>query len=308
SGPPLAEDDQEQFVSQFLDLFGQELAQHGGQSVAQPDGGLIAVFGDNHVREDDAHRAVTAALAIGRQRDEATRLLADLGSVLTTRIGIHRGFVSRRERSDERMPIAGETVATARRLAEVAPLNAILATADAVEGLSDWLAIQPFTKLTLQGRARPVEAHEVLGTMRAASGGDSRAFVGRDVALADLRDAFGAAGAGTAPTVLAMTGAPGIGKTRLVSEFLARLGVEVGDELQVLRVQPPPRVSYGLWTSLFEEILARAARGHNGKDRGGEVLDMLAAALDPERGALLLQQRTLLDGLIGRDAIEFTGG
>src|SRR5207244_3236657 len=97
-----------------------------------------------------------------RRRDQAAPLLTDIGAVLTTRIGLHRGFVSRRSGAHARMPIGGETIGLARRLAEGAPLNGIVATGDAIEGLLDWLVVQPFTRLTVPGHARAVEVHEVL--------------------------------------------------------------------------------------------------------------------------------------------------
>ena len=300
SGPTLSADDREQLTSQFLDLFGSELAQQGAHVIAQPDGGLIGVFGGEHVREDDAERAIAAALAIRAQREESSWLLADLDATLSLQIGVHRGWVSQRARSGAGMPLGGETIGIARRLAENAPLNAILATSDAIDRQRDWLAVQPLTKLMVPGRGRPVEAHEVLGTMRKASGPEPLAFVGRDRALAALDDAFGSAASASSATVVAITGEPGVGKTRLVSEFLARAAPPPGDGgMCLLRVQPLSRVSYGVWAALVEDMLAGVAALQGGA-HGTASVDALASALDAERGALLLQQRPIVDWLLGR--------
>ncbi len=310
-GPPLTEDDEEQLVTQFLDLFEHELSQQGARVAAQPEGGLVAVFGDDHIQEDDAERAVAAALAVGRRRDQAAPLLTDIGVVLTTRIGLNRGFVTRRGGVDSRLPNSAETTGLARRLADAAPINGVVATSDAIEGLRDWLVVQPFTRLAVPGRSHAVEVHEVLaaGPQVAAAGHGSLPFVGRDAALAMLRIAFEATVARTGtPTVVAVTGAPGIGKTRLVGEFLGRLNAEFGDDRHVLRVQPPTRMSYGLWGSVLAGLLARVRGVDRAHQETEAAFTALAALLPADRRELLLQQRAVVDALIGRGADDPEGG
>ncbi len=329
-GELLIADDQEQLMAQFLDLFSQELSQHGAQVAGQPDAGLVGVFGDERLREDDAERAMAAALSIDRRRVEANLLLTDIGYAVATRIGVHRGFVARRAGADARMPIAGDTIGLARRLSEGAPLNGIVASADAVDGLRDWLLLQPFTRLKIPGRAHAVEVHEVLGTATEGWGGQSdtfgptldarsaaagqipkwgaRVFVGRDEALAQLRDVFARMTARPErPDVVAVTGAPGMGKTRLVGEFLARLGGESRSSAPVVRVQPPPRVSYGLWGSLLELLIGRVASLDANGGGADAAFGALVAALDGERRELLVQQRGVVDLLVGRGVEEFAG-
>jgi tetratricopeptide (TPR) repeat protein len=310
NGPPLTEDDEEQLLGQFVELFEHELSQHGARVVAQPDNSLVAIFGDRRVQEDDAERAVAAALSIGRRRDQAGPLLADIGVVLTTRIGLNRGFLTRRGGADARLAYGGETIGLARRLAESAPINGVVATSDAIEGLHDWLVVQPFTRLVVPGRPRAVEVHELLasGPQVAAPGQAPLPFVGRDAELATLRGAFEAsiANAGM-PGVVAVTGGPGIGKTRLVGEFLARLNGELGDDRHVLRVQPPARVSYGLWGSLLDVLLARVRALEPGCRDADTAFTALAALLPGDRGELLRQQRTVVSGLIGRGVDELGG-
>ena len=306
SGPPLSVEDRDQLLSQFLDLFGQVLSDHGARVVGQPDGGLVGVFGGEHVREDDAEQAIAAALALGARRDEASALLADLGSTLTTRVGIHRGFVPQRARTDAPLPVGGETFDLAHRVSERAPLNGILATGDAVEGLRERLAVRPFARLTLPGRPRPVETCEVIGTAR---GGEAAGppFIGREAALVALRDALDAAAEGDAPVVAVVSGPPGIGKSRLIRHFLADLEGRSGGLLTSVRVEFPARVSYGLWASLVAEILARIDETTN-LDRGERTaIDVLAAALDEDRGALLRRQGAIIDNLAGRGGDDFAG-
>ena len=330
-GEMLTANDEEQLMAPFLELFAQELTQQGAVVSIQPDAGLVAVFGDERVREDDAERATAAALAIGRRRVEANVLLTDLGYALTTRIGLHRGFVPRRTGTDARLPLAGETIGLAKRLSESASMNSIVGTSDVIDGLRDWLRLQPFGRLKTPGRDRSVEVMEVLGTTGAAwgsraediaSAGHERTaassgpvagtgagpFVGRTGELALLHAAHDRACAQRdASVVVAVTGGPGMGKTRLVGEFLSRLG-GASDLPQVMRVQPPPRVSYGLWGALLEVVIDRV---RSLGDPGGDVdsaFGRLASALEGESRELLQQQRRVVDLLLGRGVEEFGSG
>jgi tetratricopeptide (TPR) repeat protein len=326
----LPADDEEQLIAQFLDLLGRELAQQGAHVTTQPDAGLIGIFGSDRLREDDAERAVAAALGIGRRRGEASLLLAELGCTLTTRIGLHRGFVSRRSDEGSQPSLVGETIGLARRLSEGAPLNGIVGTVDVLDGLRDWLVLRPFARIKFPGRTRPVEAREVLGTTGtgwgSAAGGRPLAnpapaaqdgpadrpgaspFVGRDAAMEGLRHAFHEASAGTSlPTLVAVTGPPGMGKTRLDAEFFARQASEARHVSEVLWVQPPPRVSYGLWGSLLEKVLARvAALGPSGAGTDA-AFAALVGALDGERSGQLRQQRAIVDLLTGSGVDDMAG-
>jgi tetratricopeptide (TPR) repeat protein len=77
----------------------------------------------------------------------------------------------------------------------------------------------------------------------------------------------------------------------------------------VLRAQPLPRVSYGVWAALLEEMLASVAAPSEGGAGGRAIpLEVLADALDGERRELLLQQRAIVDRLLGRSADEPGGG
>ena len=158
-------------MAQFLDLFGHELSQQGAHVVAQPDAGLLGVFGGQRLQEDDAERAVASALGIDRRRAEANLLLADVGCELTTRTGLHRGFVSKRAGADAPLQIGGETIGLARSLSESAPINGTVGTGDALDGLKDWLRLQPFTRLRVPERSRSLDVYEILGTIRGLARG-----------------------------------------------------------------------------------------------------------------------------------------
>ena len=134
-------------------------------------------------------------------------------------------------------------------------------------------------------------------------------FVGRDEPLTRLRDVFTQRpGHPDTPAVVAITGAPGLGKTRLVDEFLARLDAESRHPTEVLRVQPPARVSYGLWGALLEALLERVASLDPAGGDADAAFAALAGTLDGEPREQFLSQRAVVDLLVGRDVDDRAAG
>ena len=125
--------------------------------------GIMAVFGAPVAHEDDAERAVRAALAMQRA---VRRVLDDErggGAPLGLRVGLNTGEVVAGMQAALEYTVIGDTVNTAARLADAAAIGAVYAgarTAAATRRVASWRQLRP---LRLKGKREPVEAYELLG-------------------------------------------------------------------------------------------------------------------------------------------------
>jgi class 3 adenylate cyclase/tetratricopeptide (TPR) repeat protein len=202
------------------------LERHGGTVEKFVGDAVMAVFGLPQAHEDDALRAVRAALemqsAVGRLNSSlAERDVPEL----RIRIGINTGEVVTGE--GVATLATGDAVNTAKRLEEAAGGGDILignVTERLVRHATQLEAVSP---VEAKGKRAPVEAWRVLG---AVAGADSFArrwdtpLVGRSRELGVLRDELTAGAEGRECRLVTVIGTAGVGKTRLVSELVAEVG------------------------------------------------------------------------------------
>ncbi|HET6214855.1 MAG TPA: adenylate/guanylate cyclase domain-containing protein, partial [Micromonosporaceae bacterium] len=185
--------------------------------------GIMAVFGAPVAHEDDAERAVRAALAMQRA---VRRVLDDErggGAPLGLRVGLNTGEVVAGIQAALEYTVIGDTVNTAARLADAAAIGAVYAgapTASATRRVASWRQLRP---LRLKGKREPVEAYELLGPRDAPgtrSGlGDEAPFVGREAELGRVVGRLVEVVDRDEPRVLVLTAEAGLGKTRFAAEF-----------------------------------------------------------------------------------------
>ncbi|MEV4495108.1 adenylate/guanylate cyclase domain-containing protein [Micromonospora arborensis] len=195
--------------------------------------GIMAVFGAPVAHEDDAERAVRAALSMQRA---VRRVLDDErggGAPLGLRVGLNTGDVIAGIQAAIEYTVIGDTVNTAARLADAAAVGAVYAggrTVAATRHVSSWRALRP---LRLKGKREPVEAYELLGLLDAPgtrSGlGDEAPYVGRETEIGRIAGRLAEVIDQGDPRVLLMTAEAGIGKSRFAAE-VERLaaGYDVG--------------------------------------------------------------------------------
>ncbi|MDZ5441184.1 adenylate/guanylate cyclase domain-containing protein [Micromonospora sp. 4G57] len=195
--------------------------------------GIMAVFGAPVAHEDDAERAVRAALSMQRA---VRRVLDDErggGAPLGLRVGLNTGDVIAGIQAAIEYTVIGDTVNTAARLADAAAVGAVYAgarTSAATRHVASWRALRP---LRLKGKREPVEAYELLGLLDAPgtrSGlGDEAPFVGRETEIGRVAGRLAEVIDRGDPRVLLMTAEAGIGKSRFAAE-VERLaaGYDVG--------------------------------------------------------------------------------
>ncbi len=202
-----------------------ELERFGGTVEKFIGDAVMAIFGAPATREDDAERAVRAALAI---RDWAAEARIEL------RVGISTGealvTLEARPAEGEAMA-AGDVVNTAARLQAAAPLGGILAGEQTVAATGTAIEFGDEVAVDAKGKTRLVRAWPVLRA-RARSivdRVDGAALVGRRREIELLTGALDRARQERSPELLTLVGVPGIGKSRLVLELYA--GIERDAEL-----------------------------------------------------------------------------
>ncbi len=209
------------FLVPYYDVLTAEVTAHGGIVDRFLGDGIMAVFGAPTAHEDDPERAVRAALRILER-------IQNLGLDLQVRIGINTGPVlfaaGAGDRDDS---ITGDTVNTAARLQTLAPIDAIVVGKATYRRTSRRFTYEARPLAAVKGKAEPVAAWRVVAPRAGVGvnpdGQDGTPYIGRAVELSRLQDLFAKTIAARAAQLVLVTGEPGIGKSRIVSEFGARL-------------------------------------------------------------------------------------
>ncbi|HEX2432942.1 MAG TPA: AAA family ATPase, partial [Gaiellaceae bacterium] len=183
---------------------------------------VVAVFGAPQAHEDDPERAVRAALAIRAAIDELNEV--DPWLDLHVRVGVATGESLVRLGSDTSEGIAsGDVMNTAARIQSGAPENGVLVDEDTYRTTSHAVQYRPAEPLAAKGKSEPVCVWEAVAVRvqpghRAAS---PVPLIGRDRELGLLRDTWRKACASRERALCTLLAAPGVGKSRLVTEFEA---------------------------------------------------------------------------------------
>src|SRR5947208_8652012 len=203
-----------------------ELERHGGTFEKFSGDAVLALFGTPKAHEDDPERAVRAALAVQSSIAELNR--EDEWLDLHIRIGIHTGeaLVMLGARPGEgEWSAAGDVLNTAARIQSAAPTDGILVSRTTYLATMDSFDFSAAEPIQAKGKAEPVEVWEVVGAQDGTAAEQHREteFVGRVAELAELT-AFSDELLEERSTGLAtIVGAPGVGKSRLLLEFVRRL-------------------------------------------------------------------------------------
>jgi class 3 adenylate cyclase/tetratricopeptide (TPR) repeat protein len=190
--------------------------------------GIMALFGAPLAHGDHAVRACYAALrmqdAVKRHSEEVRQTI---GVPVSIRVGLNSGVVVVGSiGSDLRIDYTavGQTVHLAARMEQAALPGSILLSADTLRLVEGYVQVRPLGQMNVKGLGEPVEMYEVTGAgpvrtrLQAATMRGLTRFVGRDAEIEQLHLALEKAGQGHGQ-VAAVVGEPGVGKSRLFSEF-----------------------------------------------------------------------------------------
>jgi predicted ATPase/class 3 adenylate cyclase len=264
---PLADrldpEDMRAILTGYFNLMAEQIRKHEGTIEKYIGDAVMAVFGSPIAHEDDPDRAVRAALdmqeALNRFNEQ--RLLHSQTAMrLQMRIGINTGEVAipnsvNYARQD--FLITGDAVNVAARLQQAATPETILVgerTYLTTREVFDFRALAP---MHVKGKPEPINAYVVIGLKTAAIiiaqhprglEGRRTPLIGRTLELTLLHANYARVLAERRPHLITILGQPGIGKSRLMREFIAReqerqksaSSLGRGNDPKILRGRCPP--------------------------------------------------------------------
>jgi class 3 adenylate cyclase len=208
-------------LGRYYELCREIVDRYGGTIEKFIGDAVMAVWGAPVAREDDAERAVRAALDLV---DAARAMEAPSGAPLRVRAGVLTGEAAVTLGADGEAMVAGDLVNTASRLQSMAPPAAVLAGEATVRASEAAIDYEPAGEQPLKGKSAPVSAWRALrvAARRLGSGRVNRLeppFVGRDDELRLLKEVFHQTARERRPRLVSITGIAGIGKSRLAWEL-----------------------------------------------------------------------------------------
>ena len=212
-------------VDRSLRRLGAEVEAFGGTVDKYIGDNVMALFGAPVAHEDDAERAVRAALGMQEAMDEINEWLpAD--TTFALRVGVNTGDVMAGAVGD-RYTVTGDTVNVASRLQSAGRPGAVTVGQRTLRATQDAVSYRELAPLTLKGKAAPVPAWEATGLIapqglrRVAS--VEAPLTGRDRELDALEAAYSRVVREGRAHMVTLVGEAGVGKSRLLREFERRL-------------------------------------------------------------------------------------
>ena len=219
--------------------------------------GIMALFGAPVAHEDHAVRACYAGLAMqAAMRRYAEEVRRSHGLEMQMRVGLNSGeVVVRAIGNDLHMDYSavGQTTHLAARMEQLATPGSIRLTAATLRLVEGLVQVNALGRFPVRGLPDPVEVFELVGAsavrrrLQAAAARGLTRFMGRQQELAALQQALEQAGAGHGQ-IAAVVGEAGVGKSRLVYEFVH------SRHTQGWSVLESASVSYGKATPYFPVI------------------------------------------------------
>ena len=266
--------------------------------------GIMALFGAPVAHEDHAIRACYAALrmqaAVSRYAEELERTE---GIVVRIRVGINSGeVVVRSIGNDLHMDYTavGQTTHLAARMEQMASPGSILISQRTFRLAEAGVTVQPLGARPVKGLDAPLEVYELIGAartrsiIRAAGAQRLSLFVGRQAELERLERILGEDAKGRGQ-LAAVTAEPGVGKSRLVYEFVTS---QLTQEWRVLESSSLSYEKSSGWAPVIE--LLRTYFELDDSDTAPEVAAKVSdkvLALDRDLGPAIPALLSLLDAL-----------
>ncbi len=294
-------EDMRELMRSYQNMVAGEIARFEGHVAQFLGDGVLAYFGWPRAHEDEAERAVRAALAVTAA---TARLFTPSADKLQTRIGIATGHVVVGdligEGAGQRHAVVGETPNLAARLQAMAEPGTVVIANSTRHLLGDLFMLHDLGLQDCKGLTAPTRAFAVLGEheletrFAARHAGGIAPIVGRDQELGLLIERWNQAKAGEGQVIL-LSGEAGIGKSRIAEAVVDA----VQDETHyLLRYQCSP---YHTDSALYPVIqqLAHAA-GFTANDSPDQSLDRLEALLAKATDAWR-EEAPLLAAMLGID-------
>jgi class 3 adenylate cyclase/tetratricopeptide (TPR) repeat protein len=219
-GEQLDPEEMRRILQRYYAIARQSVAQHGGTIEKFIGDAVMAVFGLPTAHGDDPDRAVAAAMVM---RDRI-RTDGQLDGRIAIRFGVSTGeVVASRDQSAGDFLITGDATNVAARLQQAAEPWAILASDRTVRAATNF-EFGDEIEVKARGKSAPVPARVVVGPRKAkARSRIQLPLVGRETDLAQIQLVARRAVTEKRPSMVSIIAPAGVGKTRLVEEFLGWL-------------------------------------------------------------------------------------
>jgi class 3 adenylate cyclase len=208
----------------YHEVLKREIERFGGTVEKFIGDAVMAVFGAPVAHEDDAERAVRAALRIAEAIDELNEERSGLDLAIRAAVNTGEAVVALGARPEAGEGfVTGDVVNVASRLQGVAPVGGVVVgelTHRATAGPIEYVALEP---VAVKGKSEPIPVWRATGA-RSRFGVDvelrpQAPLIGRDHELNLLKDLFGRVARDQVVQLVTVVGEPGVGKSRLVWEF-----------------------------------------------------------------------------------------
>jgi DNA-binding SARP family transcriptional activator len=283
AGEPLDPESARVTLDRCLQEIRAVVERHGGSVEHAVGDAVLTVFGVPIVHEDDALRAVRAALEMrDALADLSDRLEGELGVRTTIRVGVNTGEVVASWGAGSATRVTGDAVNAAARLQQAAGSGEILLGAG-THNLVRWaIDAEPTGEIDPRGPSGPTRAFRLLAIAPGPTGHAQRfdsPLVGRERERHLIESAFESATADETCQLFTLLGPAGVGKSRLVHEFLR----SIRPEAQVLRGRCPPYGERVAFWPVAETI--KQAAGISDADSAAEVRDKIGLLLSADQRA-----------------------
>ena len=219
---PFAEErdaeDVRETLTKYFDIAREVIERYGGTIEKFIGDAVMAVWGAPTAQEDDAERAVRAAL-------DLVDAVKGLGPTIQARAGVLTGEAAVTLGATNQGMVAGDLVNTAARLQSVAEPGTVLVGEATQRAASEAIVFEQVGDQQLKGKEAPVKAWRAMRVVAQRRGRGrtdtlEAPFVGRDDEMRLLKDLFHATNRENRPRLVSVIGPGGIGKSRLAWEFL----------------------------------------------------------------------------------------
>ena len=206
-----------ELLTRYFDLARTTVHRYGGVVEKFIGDAVMAVWGAPVAQEDDAERAVRAAL-------ELVGAVPGLDAGLQARAGVLSGEAAVTIGAEGQGMVAGDLVNTASRIQSSAPAGTILVGESTKRASEAAIAYDDAGEHVLKGKAEPERLWQALRVVAGARGslrtaGLEAPFVGRDREFRLVKDLFHASADEQRAQLVLVSGIAGIGKSRLAWEF-----------------------------------------------------------------------------------------
>ncbi len=313
-GETLDPEDARVLLRRYYDLARDTVTEYGGIMEKFIGDAVVAVFGFPQTHDDDPQRALSTALALR----ERVRSDTALGDRLPIRIGINTGeVVAARESATGDFPLTGDAVNVAARLQTAAEPWGILCGERTAASARGAFEFGPALTIEARGKSQPVPVLSLVGRVSRPPLARRTAMIGRDADLQQLELVARRALQEHRPFLVSIIAPAGVGKTRLLEEFLERLpSIEPRTTVAIAQCLPyGQRLTYWPLRSVLYRLIGvpddakphtlRAAirswldgSGLEAADREVELLAATVGAGETEvmdRSALLAAWRTFFE-------------